>query len=163
WMLRRLEADLGALSAETPVELETGDASVLVRADRRGGEDADDGHEPQPQLELFAPAAGTPLPPALELPPLEPVPGPRLAVARLRETGDLRSELPFAFEHDGVLLHGRFDLFRLLDGRALIVDYKTNRLEEHAPEELVEEEYALQRLVYALAAFRAGADEVEVA
>ena len=51
---------------------------------------------------------------------------------------------------------------RSRDGRALVVDYKTNRLEEHAPAEVVEAEYRLQRLVYALAAFRAGAEEVEV-
>ena len=71
-------------------------------------------------------------------------------------------ELAFAFEHDGVLLHGRFDLFRLADGRALVVDYKTNRLEDLTPEEALEDDYSLQRLVYALAAFRAGAEEVEV-
>ncbi len=69
----------------------------------------------------------------------------------------------FAFEHDGVLLHGRFDVFRLDEGRALVVDYKTNRLEDLTPDEVVEDDYALQRLVYALAAFRAGAEEVEVA
>src|SRR5207245_9195230 len=48
------------------------------------------------------------------------------------------------------------------DGRALVVDYKTNSLEEGEPDALVERDYRLQRLVYALAAFRAGADEVEV-
>jgi hypothetical protein len=80
---------------------------------------------------------------------------------RLAELDGVRSELPFAFEHEGVLLHGRFDLFRLHEGRALVVDYKTNRLEASAVE-LVDEDYAIQRLVYALAAFRAGADEVEV-
>jgi CRISPR/Cas system-associated exonuclease Cas4 (RecB family) len=74
-----------------------------------------------------------------------------------------RPELGFSFAHDGVLVHGRFDLMRLAAGRALVVDYKTNRLEETTPEESVEQEYRLQRLVYALAAFRAGADEVEVA
>ena len=62
-----------------------------------------------------------------------------------------------------MLLHGRFDLFSLSDGRALVVDYKTNRLEELSPVDVVEEEYSLQRLVYALAGFRGGADEVEVA
>jgi PD-(D/E)XK nuclease superfamily len=71
-------------------------------------------------------------------------------------------ERPFAFEHDGVLLHGRLDVLHQQDGRALIVDYKTNILEEASPEEIVEEEYRVQRLVYALACFRAGADEVEV-
>ena len=81
---------------------------------------------------------------------------------RLEGLEGVRRERPFAFEHDGVLLHGRFDLFRLVDGKALVVDYKTNRLEELAPAEVVEGEYPLQRLVYALAALRAGAEEVEV-
>jgi ATP-dependent helicase/nuclease subunit A len=72
-------------------------------------------------------------------------------------------ERPFAFEHDGVLLHGRLDVLHMEDGRAVVVDYKTNILEEALPEEIVEDEYRLQRLVYALACFRAGADEVEVA
>ena len=82
---------------------------------------------------------------------------------RLAGLHGLRSELAFAFEHDGVLLHGRFDLFRLAAGEALIVDYKTNRLGDASPAEVADAEYALQRLVYALAAFRAGADAVEVA
>jgi len=46
--------------------------------------------------------------------------------------------------------------------RALVLDYKTNTLEEGTPEEIVEHDYRLQRLVYALACFRAGAREVEV-
>ena len=82
---------------------------------------------------------------------------------RLAELDDVRPELGFAFEHDGVLLHGRFDLYAASGERALIVDYKTNRLEDLTPEVAVEDDYALQRLVYALAAFRAGAEEVEVA
>jgi ATP-dependent helicase/nuclease subunit A len=82
--------------------------------------------------------------------------------ARLVGEG-VRRELSFAFEHAGVLLHGRFDLFRLEGDRALVVDYKTNRLEDLTPAQAVEGEYVLQRLVYALAAFRAGAEEVEVA
>ena len=82
---------------------------------------------------------------------------------RLATDADIRAELPFVFEHDDVLLHGRFDLFRLVDGRALVVDYKTNRLEGGSPADVAEEEYSLQRLVYALAALRAGADEVEIA
>ena len=73
-----------------------------------------------------------------------------------------RAELAFAFEHDGVLLHGRFDLYKRDGGRALVVDYKTNLLGERDPAEVVESEYTLQRLVYALACFRGGADEVEV-
>jgi ATP-dependent exoDNAse (exonuclease V) beta subunit len=81
----------------------------------------------------------------------------------LRDGNEPQAELPFAFEHDGVLLHGRFDVFRLAEGSALVVDYKTNRLDDLTPEEALEDDYALQRLVYALASFRAGADEVEVA
>jgi len=46
--------------------------------------------------------------------------------------------------------------------RALVLDYKTNSLEEGGPEQIVERDYRLQRLVYALACFRAGAEEVEV-
>ena len=44
----------------------------------------------------------------------------------------------------------------------MVVDCKTNSLAEGTPEEIVESDYHLQRLVYALACFRAGADEVEV-
>ncbi len=71
-------------------------------------------------------------------------------------------ERPFAFEHDGVLLHGRLDVLQLDGERAVVVDYKTNSLAEGTPEEIVEHDYRLQRLVYALACFRAGAQEVEV-
>jgi hypothetical protein len=81
---------------------------------------------------------------------------------RLGVAGDLRAERGFAFEHDGVLLHGRLDLFGRSEGRALVVDYKTNRLEGRAPLEVVDEEYGMQRLVYALAALRSGAEEVEI-
>jgi len=74
-----------------------------------------------------------------------------------------RPERPFAFEHDDVLLHGRLDV-HLRDGeRALVVDYKSNALEGRSPHEIVEAEYRLQRLVYALACFRDGAREVEIA
>jgi len=73
-----------------------------------------------------------------------------------------RPERPFAFEHDGVLLHGRLDVLWQAGPRALVLDYKTNSLAEGTPEEIVEGDYHLQRLVYALACFRAGADEVEV-
>jgi ATP-dependent helicase/nuclease subunit A len=73
-----------------------------------------------------------------------------------------RPERPFAFEHDGVLLHGRLDVLQQDGDRAVVVDYKTNTLEEGTPDEIVEHDYRLQRLVYALACFRAGAAEVEV-
>ncbi|HEX7256188.1 MAG TPA: PD-(D/E)XK nuclease family protein, partial [Gaiellaceae bacterium] len=46
--------------------------------------------------------------------------------------------------------------------RALVLDYKTNALEDKSPEEIIDESYTLQRLVYAIVCFRAGAEEVEV-
>ena len=79
-----------------------------------------------------------------------------------RRSRTSRPERPFAFEHDGVLLHGRLDVLWRDGARALVLDYKTNSLAEGTPEEIVEADYRLQRLVYALACFRAGADEVEV-
>jgi ATP-dependent helicase/nuclease subunit A len=92
----------------------------------------------------------------------------------------VQKERHFTFEHDGVLVHGYLDAFYMAASaggeaadarpgssetsitRALVVDYKTNTLGEASPEEIVEEDYRLQRLVYALACFRAGAEEVEV-
>jgi ATP-dependent exoDNAse (exonuclease V) beta subunit len=71
-------------------------------------------------------------------------------------------ERHFTFEHDGVLLHGFLDVLHRGGTRALVLDYKTNLLGEATPEEIVEADYRLQRLVYALACFRAGAEEVEV-
>jgi endonuclease-3 len=68
-----------------------------------------------------------------------------------------RPERPFAFEHDGVLLRGRLDTLQLDGEQAIVIDYKTNSLAEGTPEEIVEHDYHLQRLVYALACFRGGA------
>jgi ATP-dependent exoDNAse (exonuclease V) beta subunit len=82
--------------------------------------------------------------------------------ARLASLPGATAELPFAFEHDGVLLHGRIDVLHRDGPRALVLDYKTNSLAEGEPEEIVEHDYRLQRLVYALACFRAGAEQVEV-
>ena len=81
---------------------------------------------------------------------------------RVASLPGVEKERHFTFEHDGVLVHGYLDAFHLADGRALVVDYKTNLLGESSPEEIVQQDYRLQRLVYALACFRAGADEVEV-
>ncbi|HZC29219.1 MAG TPA: PD-(D/E)XK nuclease family protein, partial [Gaiellaceae bacterium] len=81
---------------------------------------------------------------------------------RLSRLEGAAPERPFAFEHDGVLLHGRLDVLHQADGRALVVDYKTNALEERTPEEVAEAGYRVQRLVYALACLRAGTAEVEV-
>jgi ATP-dependent helicase/nuclease subunit A len=81
---------------------------------------------------------------------------------RVAALAGVEKERHFTFEHDGVLVHGYLDAFHLAEGRALVVDYKTNLLGDASPEEIVEQDYRLQRLVYALACFRAGADEVEV-
>jgi len=81
---------------------------------------------------------------------------------RIAAIAGARAERPFAFEHDGVLLHGRLDVLHRDGPRALVVDYKTNALGGRSAEDVVESEYHLQRLVYALACFRAGAEEVEV-
>jgi hypothetical protein len=81
---------------------------------------------------------------------------------RIASLGGARPERPFAFEHDGVLVHGRLDVLYRDGPRALVVDYKTNVLGERTPDEIVDADYRVQRLVYALACFRAGAEEVEV-
>jgi ATP-dependent helicase/nuclease subunit A len=82
--------------------------------------------------------------------------------ARLAALPGATVERSFAFVHDRVLVNGRLDVFHEAAGRALVVDYKTNVLEDASPAEVVEREYRLQRLVYALACLRAGAAEVEV-
>jgi ATP-dependent exoDNAse (exonuclease V) beta subunit len=82
--------------------------------------------------------------------------------ARVGRLPDVTKERHFTFEHDGVLVHGFLDVFHLAAGRALVVDYKTNLIGDSSPEEIVEADYRLQRLVYALACFRAGAQEVEM-
>ncbi len=82
--------------------------------------------------------------------------------ARIASLDGATAELPFAFEHDDVLLHGRIDVLHRDGSRSLVLDYKTNSLAEGEPDEIVATDYRLQRLVYALACFRAGAEEVEV-
>jgi hypothetical protein len=47
-------------------------------------------------------------------------------------------------------------------GQAVVVDYKTDRLDGGDPAALVAERYPAQRLIYALAALRDGARRVEV-
>ncbi len=89
--------------------------------------------------------------------------------ARLARAGSVRREERFAFPVGGdmdpptPLVVGVIDvLARESQGRVLIVDYKSDRLEDAAPEQVAGEQYATQRLVYALAALRAGAAAVEV-
>jgi ATP-dependent exoDNAse (exonuclease V) beta subunit len=82
--------------------------------------------------------------------------------ANVAALSGVQQERTFSFEHDGVLLRGVLDAFHLADGRATVVDYKTNALSEATPAEIVAAEYRLQRLVYALACIRAGAETVDV-
>jgi RecB family exonuclease len=86
----------------------------------------------------------------------------RLANARrvTREAG-----FQFTLEPDGSgpLVRGFVDVLAVeADGTHLVVDYKTDRIEDD-PEEYVVRNYEVQRLVYALAALRDGAPRVEVA
>jgi RecB family exonuclease len=86
--------------------------------------------------------------------------------ARLAAAAQLRREHPFAFSLAATepLFTGVIDvLARERDGGALVVDYKTDRVPPGVRlDELVERDYGLQRLIYALAALRAGAPAVEI-
>jgi hypothetical protein len=88
---------------------------------------------------------------------------------RLGRATGARSEQGFAFllrtdgEPQAVLIRGVFDVIaQEPEGRALVVDYKTDRLQGLEGEQVVQSAYGVQRLVYALAALRAGAQTVEV-
>jgi ATP-dependent exoDNAse (exonuclease V) beta subunit len=72
------------------------------------------------------------------------------------------AERHFTFLHDGVLLHGYLDVFHADGFRAVVVDYKTNILDDLEPAAVVDSDYRLQRLVYALACLRTGVEEAEV-
>jgi ATP-dependent helicase/nuclease subunit A len=84
--------------------------------------------------------------------------------ARLGRASEIRREERFGFLlGSGVLVNGALDvLAREPANRLLVVDYKSDRLQGADPAALVQREYGTQRLVYALAALRAGADRVEV-
>src|SRR5918999_1036996 len=90
--------------------------------------------------------------------------------ARLGRTGRVRTELPFSFSLEppaargrSLLVTGVVDVYALENDRTLIVDYKSDPLEGAEPAKLVEDAYSTQRLIYALAALRGGAELVEVA
>jgi len=84
--------------------------------------------------------------------------------ARLARARSVRREQPFGFLLGETLITGVLDvLAREPGGRALVVDYKTDRLDGAEPAELVAAAYATQRLIYALAVLRDGAERVEVA
>ena len=85
----------------------------------------------------------------------------RIAAARR-----VRTELPFAFTLDvgnrSLLINGVVDVHADEGAKTLVVDWKSNPLGELDPETLTAESYSTQRLVYALAALKAGAERVEV-
>jgi ATP-dependent helicase/nuclease subunit A len=87
-------------------------------------------------------------------------------IARARR---VRTELPFAFTlappgagGRSLLLNGVVDIHALEDSGLLVVDYKSDALDARSPVELTAESYSTQRLVYALAGLRSGAERVEV-
>jgi hypothetical protein len=84
--------------------------------------------------------------------------------ARIAATVDVRREERFSFllEPSGVPVTGILDVVAREGDGLLVVDYKSDRLEGTMPATIVEREYGIQRLVYALAALAAGAAEVEV-
>jgi ATP-dependent helicase/nuclease subunit A len=93
--------------------------------------------------------------------------GLRERIARARR---VRTELPFAFTlappgagGRSLLVNGVVDVLAAEDDGALVVDWKSDPLEERDPEDLLAEAYSTQRLIYALAGLRSGAERVEVA
>ncbi|MBA3808966.1 MAG: PD-(D/E)XK nuclease family protein [Solirubrobacterales bacterium] len=86
--------------------------------------------------------------------------------ARVARAHAIRREHSFAFSlaPDQPLIVGVIDLLaEERDGTILILDYKSDRLAAGADlAVLVEQEYAIQRLLYALALLREGAPRVEI-
>jgi ATP-dependent helicase/nuclease subunit A len=96
---------------------------------------------------------------ALEAPP----------AARLATATSVRREYPFAFAlgpaaAGGPLVTGVIDLLaQEPDGGRLVLDYKSDRVgEQEDLEALIERDYGVQRMLYALAVLRDGAERVEV-
>jgi ATP-dependent helicase/nuclease subunit A len=98
----------------------------------------------------------------------------RVAGSELREriggARRVRTELPFAFTlappgagGRSLLINGIVDVLADEGARTLVVDWKSDPVDGLEPEEIVRTRYATQRLIYALAALRAGAEVAEVA
>ncbi|MEA2479577.1 MAG: hypothetical protein QOJ07_1499, partial [Thermoleophilaceae bacterium] len=85
---------------------------------------------------------------------------------RVRAALRVRKEVPFAFPlgtaGESILVNGVLDVHADEERGALVVDYKSDRLEGADPAAFCDEHYGTQRVVYALAALRAGAERVEV-
>jgi ATP-dependent helicase/nuclease subunit A len=94
----------------------------------------------------------------------------RVAASRLREriadAPRVRTELPFAFTLDvgnrSLLINGVVDVHADEGARTLVVDWKSDALGEREPEQVTRADYSTQRIIYAIAALRAGAERVEV-
>jgi ATP-dependent exoDNAse (exonuclease V) beta subunit len=86
--------------------------------------------------------------------------------ARIAAASAIRREHPFAFALTPVepLINGVIDLLAVeSDGSSLVIDYKSDRVDADVDlAELVERDYAVQRLLYALAVLRDGAPAVEI-
>ncbi len=86
---------------------------------------------------------------------------------RIAGATGVHSELAFGYtltaHGRGLLVTGIVDVRAVEADRVLIIDYKSDRLEGREPAALVAEAYATQRMIYALAALRGGAERVEVA
>jgi hypothetical protein len=85
---------------------------------------------------------------------------------RVRAARRVRKEVPFAFplgtSGESILINGVLDVHADEDRGALVVDYKSDRLEGADPVAYCDEHYGTQRIVYALAALRAEAERVDV-
>jgi ATP-dependent exoDNAse (exonuclease V) beta subunit len=88
---------------------------------------------------------------------------------RILRARGVRAELPFAFTlappgagGRSLLINGVVDVYARENSGLLVVDYKSDALEGRDPVELTAGSYATQRLVYALAGLRGGAERVEV-
>jgi ATP-dependent helicase/nuclease subunit A len=88
---------------------------------------------------------------------------------RIASARRVRTELPFAFTlappgagGRSLLINGVVDVLADEGARTLVVDWKSDPLDGLEPEEIVRSRYATQRLIYALAALRAGAEVAEV-
>ena len=83
---------------------------------------------------------------------------------RLAAALDVHREERFGFvlEPSGIVVEGVLDVLAREDRRTIVVDYKSDRLDGADPAGVVADQYTIQRLVYSLAALKAGAEEVEV-
>ena len=89
--------------------------------------------------------------------------------ARVAAASRARRELAFSFElvpggggSRALLVNGVVDVLADEPDGLLVVDYKTDPIEDVEPAAIVPERYGTQRLVYGLAALRSGAERVTV-